>query len=437
MKISRNQICTCGSGKKYKKCCGSYHYINELIDKINKYVKLLESNDLSSEYMENPEEIFKYALQFGNNNDIKDFQTTLTNTIIIYEHLDIDSFNQIFLVRLYALGHILFEWKKYYESIYFSFQAIFLNNLYHQSYQQIGDCFRFLKQYEKALIFYERGLSIVENKFDKCPLNVTNKNSYIGEYYYNIGMVYKVVGKKELSLKYLLNAKYLKENKYFGYRNEGYSSIDDLIKSIIEIQSQYENIENPSEEDLENTIRHVQEAVSPTIENIFTPSSNCVNIEDYTFFNKLSEQSKLFFKTAEHLFYTYPSTLDYSPVMIEYCKVVETELREKFLSNLEKWVSYNNHSIQTGTKRKDVNKFKKVTLGAYQHLLANPIVKSFIVQSYPKDIQYMFLEDLSKKMKMITDLRNCSAHINATTYEKVSAMRKLLIYESVLDTISS
>jgi tetratricopeptide (TPR) repeat protein len=338
-------------------------------------------------------------------------------------------------VTLQALGVHLCYINCYEDAKFFLMQSIIIERKNHHSYQWLGDCFRFQNKFDIALLHYKKAISIKEAQYDLPGIDVDNYDSDIGEYYYCLGMAYTGLNNYTKAIEYFIKAKTLKDNAFFGYIHEGFSGWDDIIEKIRSIQNDFEKKINPTQNDYDDAIEKI-ETITGIID--YGKSANYIAeiISNLTFFSLLNENSRSFLKSAETLYHSYPEDLDYSPVMLQYCKIIESELLNKFVNRLKKWAKSNNQQIQTGPDiSKDINKFERIFLGNYIHILKNDIVKRFIDEQYPELKDYL-KNKLPAIIKEIATYRNSSAHTNQSTKQKVTHVRNIILERGLLENIA-
>ncbi|NJD22054.1 MAG: hypothetical protein FIA82_05225 [Melioribacter sp.] len=231
------------------------------------------------------------------------------------------------------------------------------------------------------------------------------------------------------------------EEKYISQmRRENYES---LSAKLLTIQSEFEKSldEMKAEENklnyyYEDTINKLHEEIQKYACESQKDISyyKCKLNEEFSWTNNLSNDGKLFFATAEYLFQRGNDlTMDYAPIMVEYCKVLEIELNKKILNKLEVWCKQYNVIIQTGPNQ--TNKFSKVTLGNFSFIFHD---RNFL--KFSESISNSFkdsIDDLTKVIKSVVELRNSSAHIHATTKEKILEIRSILLNGKVLSKFIS
>lgn len=336
-----------------------------------------------------------------------------------------------------ALGVRLNYIKEYESAKYYLIQSILIEKFNHHSYQELGDCHRFQGNYDFALKHYQKALEIKELGKPIKGIDVDNMDSDVAEYYYGIGMSYIGLNQHSVALDYFVKAKNLKESKYFGYTLEGFKDWHELISSTQKIQNEFNKLKSPSDEDYDiaiNSIELLNEKLRVLANKYFEELESQLTL--IPFYASLDETSRKFFLTAEFLYTTIPINSDYAPAMVEYCKIVESEMQKKFVAKLEAWTTANKKNIQTGPNRNtDINKFKNICLGNFQYLLKDKEVQLFIKESFNNYSDYL-IDELPKMLSEIVKYRNSSAHIHTSTKEKVEYVRNILLNNKTLEIIS-
>jgi len=246
-------------------------------------------------------------------------------------------------MQLHAIGVSLQEMDKLEESTYCFAQSILMNPSYHQSYQRIGDNYRKAKNHAESIALYKKAIDIVTNQsLYPDQFNVTNIESYIGEYYFCIGLSHGDKGDYLIATNFFRMAKDLNNNGYFGYIDSGYNNWDQAINNMKELAAEFERLEKFSDEDYEDIINKMENQIRnhiPTNSVLFEKNSLIIQLtHTVSFFKNLSDQSKNFYVTAEMHFYTTPEDYDFSTVLMSYCKVLENELRSKYLTPSIEWI---------------------------------------------------------------------------------------------------
>ena len=176
--------------------------------------------------------------------------------------------------------------------------------------------------------------------------------------------------------------------------------------ALLRLQNRCEDYLNfDSEEDWKVIERQMHEIA----EKMFETENNNINYVDIKnklkkLYPKLNEKSLTFLSTGEFLLNTHTNDfIDYAPIMIEYCKVVEIELNEVL------------------KMRKILNKKREYTLG------------QILVELEKKNTMEWL--SFTPVLREIIVLRNGSAHTGKSTRDKVINLRSYLLDEKWLDFI--
>ncbi len=207
------------------------------------------------------------------------------------------------------------------------------------------------------------------------------------------------------------------------------------LKLVKQLENNIKNIKNEFKNskkrnvDLENTIQKL----TGEIERMRTPDYEEKNIieklrNEIIYYSNLEKVSKELLVLVEYLSFKYGLVgSDYSPIILEYCKIVEIELFEKFTRKYESWILQNGIYLQTGKdKVKDINKFDKLTLGNYPILFNRKETKEFLRQHYNNVLKKMD-KKFSNKLESITSIRNKCAHRATLGLEDLEKVKRIVL----------
>jgi hypothetical protein len=158
--------------------------------------------------------------------------------------------------------------------------------------------------------------------------------------------------------------------------------------------------------------------------------------------HQLGDDSRRFLSSAEYLYRDSrgTKTLDFAPMAVEYCKVVETELWRRLYRPLLKHLKQTGRhkvTLRCGQREVDVHtdrEEKTLTLGQLAYLFEtsreaapNPEVHGFLKRFPPQVQQFVFYELPGTLRKISNEYRNGSAHTETLTQAKVEEFRSLLL----------
>ena len=158
-----------------------------------------------------------------------------------------------------------------------------------------------------------------------------------------------------------------------------------------------------------------------------------MNIKKFPYISKLPKKSRDFFCTAEYLWEIMENTsLDNSPILIEYSKVIENTLNLKIKLPLKNWIESRGKKIKTGPNKNDINKFHKMSLGNYPYIFKEDIFSVFTIETMNEEYLDIICNKIGPKLLKIIYIRNSSAHTAMASIEKVHQMRNLLFEDKLL-----
>jgi len=168
-----------------------------------------------------------------------------------------------------------------------------------------------------------------------------------------------------------------------------------------------------------------------------------------------SKETQWFLITAESLYVTLGTEMDFSASMIEYCKAFEVELNSRVVEPLLQHIAAKvpKGYVAAGSRRVGPDYAKFLTLGAFPFLLASEWSsrvsgKKYLNPSYDKDFSGFILERLewhyheatigkwmASIIQTVADYRNRAAHSEVIEKEEVSIVRQA--WEEEVGGISS
>lgn len=157
-------------------------------------------------------------------------------------------------------------------------------------------------------------------------------------------------------------------------------------------------------------------------------------ISSNLFYKNLSDAGKKDFMTAEILYHFLPKTRTNDIHVILHSRVIEHELRARFIKPLESWATEHKEKIQTGAHRNIINDFSKVTIGTFKYLIIKENVQKFI-KSYFINCADTIIDVIPNLLEKIRSVRNKASHIETCTNEEVIRFRNVLFEESLYSRI--
>ncbi len=328
-------------------------------------------------------------------------------------------------VTLQAIGVKLLENSLYSESKLFLINSIQFQPKNHHAYQHLGDISRKQKGYADAINYYQRAVAIRLKIGKVRGIDVDSKDSDLAEYYYLISLSHKELNEFESANKYLIKSQsHYTGNNYFGYMYDGFSTLEDFEGELQQKREDFQKKKNPTNEDYLSIIGSIEFNINSVYRN-FKWEIN--KIRDQTFFEKLDSSSKEFLESAEMLYHLFPKEADFSPSIIQYSKVVESELHKKLVPKFHAIVVAEKIHLSTISNRKSHNDdLGKLTLGGITHLLRDATLKDAVRNNMSQQAEFI-LNILPEKLNNIIDLRNSCAHIHGATQIQAKGFRAIVL----------
>ncbi len=324
---------------------------------------------------------------------------------------------------LQGIGYKLLENNLISESERFLEDSIQRQPMNHHARQILGDCLRRQKKHEQAIEQYREAIKIRSSDPPVVGIDVNTKDSDLAEYNYLISLCYKELHKYELAESHFNEAQERSDgSNYFGFIYDGFSTLDQYGRELRNKRDEFSKIGNPTSEDYVSIIKSIEHSMENVLENHKKEMSL---IESRGFWNRMHPQSKEFLGSAEMLFNLFPREADFSPCIIQFCKVVESELHNKFVPKLQAIIETEKIQINTNSTFRKRSSLSKITLGGIVHILKDASIKNGIRQHLPINEGFI-LDVLPDKIYDILELRNSCAHIHGATPEQALGVREVL-----------